>query len=50
MDRAQVLAEALPYIQKIIPKDHVVVIKYGGNAMVYGGTCEQAVINGYYSA
>ena len=32
IDRAQVLAEALPYIQKFTGK--TVVIKYGGNAMV----------------
>ena len=32
VDRAQVLAEALPYIQKYAGK--TVVIKYGGNAMV----------------
>lgn len=32
MDRAQVLAEALPYIQKYSGK--TIVVKYGGNAMV----------------
>jgi acetylglutamate kinase len=32
MERAQTLVEALPYIQKYYGK--VVVIKYGGNAMV----------------
>ena len=32
MDRAQVLAEALPYIQKYYKK--TIVVKYGGNAMV----------------
>jgi acetylglutamate kinase len=31
-DRAQILAEALPYIQRF--QDKTVVIKYGGNAMV----------------
>ena len=33
-DKAQVLAEALPYIQDYAGK--VVVVKYGGNAMVDG--------------
>ena len=32
IDRAQVLAEALPYIQKYTGK--TVVVKYGGNAMI----------------
>ena len=32
MDRAQVLAEALPYIQKYYKK--TIVVKYGGNAMI----------------
>ena len=32
LDRAQVLAEALPYIQKFYGK--TIVVKYGGNAMV----------------
>ena len=32
VDRAQVLAEALPYIQKYYGK--TIVVKYGGNAMV----------------
>ena len=32
VDRAQVLAEALPYIQKFSGK--TIVVKYGGNAMV----------------
>ena len=32
IDRAQVLAEALPYIQKYTGK--TIVVKYGGNAMV----------------
>ena len=32
VDRAQVLAEALPYIQKFNGK--TIVVKYGGNAMV----------------
>ncbi|MBE6606290.1 MAG: acetylglutamate kinase [Ruminococcaceae bacterium] len=31
-DRAQILTEALPYIQKY--KDKVIVVKYGGNAMI----------------
>ena len=31
-DKAQVLAQALPYIQKYYNK--VVVVKYGGNAMI----------------
>ena len=31
-DRAQVLAEALPYIQKYNGK--TIVVKYGGNAMI----------------
>lgn len=41
-DRAQILAEALPYIQKYSGK--TVVIKYGGNAMV-SEDLQQAVIN-----
>ena len=32
VERAQVLAEALPYIQKYYGK--TVVVKYGGNAMI----------------
>ena len=32
IDRAQILVEALPYIQKFHGK--TVVIKYGGNAMI----------------
>ena len=32
VDRAKVLAEALPYIQKYYGK--TVVVKYGGNAMI----------------
>ena len=32
VDRAQVLAEALPYIQKYSGK--TIVVKYGGNAMI----------------
>ena len=31
-DRAQVLVEALPYIQKLAGK--TIVVKYGGNAMI----------------
>ncbi len=31
-DRAQILIEALPYIQKY--KDKIIVVKYGGNAMI----------------
>ena len=31
-DRAQVLVEALPYIQKYYGK--IIVVKYGGNAMI----------------
>ena len=31
-DRAQILTEALPYIQKY--KDKIIVVKYGGNAMI----------------
>ncbi|MDR1329140.1 MAG: acetylglutamate kinase, partial [Oscillospiraceae bacterium] len=31
-DRAQILVEALPYIQKFYGK--IVVVKYGGNAMI----------------
>ena len=30
-DRAQILAEALPYIQRF--HDKTIVVKYGGNAM-----------------
>jgi len=41
-DRAQILAEALPYIQKLSGK--TVVIKYGGSAMV-SENLQQAVIN-----
>ena len=40
--RAQVLAEALPYIQKFNGK--TVVVKYGGNAMV-SEELRQAVIS-----
>ena len=42
MDRAQVLAEALPYIQKYYGK--TVVVKYGGNAMI-SDELRQAVIS-----
>ena len=42
IDRAQVLAEALPYIQKYTGK--TVVVKYGGNAMV-SQELRQAVIS-----
>ena len=42
IDRAQVLAEALPYIQKFTGK--TVVVKYGGNAMV-SQELRQAVIS-----
>ena len=42
VDRATVLAEALPYIQKYNGK--TIVIKYGGNAMV-SDTLRQAVIS-----
>ena len=42
MDRAQVLAEALPYIQKYSGK--TVVVKYGGNAMI-SQELRQAVIS-----
>ena len=35
-DRAAVLVEALPYIQRV--RDAVVVVKYGGNAMASGAT------------
>ena len=42
IDRAQVLAEALPYIQKYTGK--TVVVKYGGNAMV-SQTLRRAVIS-----
>ena len=31
-DRAQILAQALPYIQKYAGK--TIVVKYGGNAMI----------------
>src|SRR5699024_9006973 len=41
-DRAQVLAEALPYIQKYSGK--TVVVKYGGNAMI-SEQLRQAVIS-----
>ena len=41
-DRAQVLIEALPHIQKYYGK--TVVIKYGGNAMI-NGTLKDAVIH-----
>ena len=33
VDRAQVLAEALPYIQKFNGK--TIVVKYGGNVLVF---------------
>ena len=36
-DRTRVLVEALPYIQKYY--DKVVVIKYGGNAMINEELC-----------
>lgn len=42
IDRAQVLAEALPYIQKYTGK--TIVIKYGGNAMI-SQELRQAVIS-----
>ncbi|MCI8423237.1 MAG: acetylglutamate kinase [Lawsonibacter sp.] len=42
IDRAQVLAEALPYIQKFTGK--TIVVKYGGNAMV-SEELRQAVIS-----
>ena len=42
IDRAQVLAEAMPYIQKYSGK--TVVVKYGGNAMI-SGELRQAVIS-----
>ena len=42
IDRAQVLAEALPYIQKYTGK--TVVVKYGGNAMISDGL-RRAVIS-----
>ena len=42
VDRAQVLAEALPYIQKFSGK--TIVVKYGGNAMVSDGL-RRAVIS-----
>ena len=42
VDRAEVLAEALPYIQKYYGK--TVVVKYGGNAMV-SDELRQAVIS-----
>ena len=42
IDRAQVLAEALPYIQKYTGK--TIVVKYGGNAMV-SDALRQAVIS-----
>ena len=41
IDRAQVLAEALPYIQKFTGK--TIVVKYGGNAMI-NEELKQAVI------
>ena len=42
LDRAQVLAEALPYIQKFAGK--TIVVKYGGNAMI-SQELRQAVIS-----
>ena len=42
VDRAQVLAEALPYIQKYYGK--TIVVKYGGNAMI-SDELRQAVIS-----
>ena len=42
VERAQVLAEALPYIQKFYGK--TLVVKYGGNAMI-SGELRQAVIS-----
>ena len=42
VERAQVLAEALPYIQKYNGK--TVVVKYGGNAMI-SDELRQAVIS-----
>ena len=41
-DRAQVLVEALPYIQRYYGK--TIVIKYGGNAMI-SDELRKAVIN-----
>ena len=43
VDRAQVLAEALPYIQKYYGK--TIVVKYGGNAMISEDLLRQAVIS-----
>lgn len=40
-DRAQVLIEALPYIQKYYKK--TIVVKYGGNAMVSKDLCEAVI-------
>ena len=42
IDRAKVLAEALPYIQKYTGK--TIVVKYGGNAMI-SDELRQAVIS-----
>ena len=42
IDRAQVLAEAMPYIQKYNGK--TIVVKYGGNAMI-SEELRQAVIS-----
>ena len=42
VDRAQVLVEALPYIQKYYGK--TIVVKYGGNAMI-SEELRQAVIS-----
>ena len=41
MDRAEVLTQALPYIQKYNNK--VVVVKYGGNAMINEHLKEQVM-------
>ena len=42
VDRAQILVEALPYIQKYTGK--TIVVKYGGNAMI-SDELRQAVIS-----
>lgn len=41
MDKAQILVEALPYIQKYYGK--TIVIKYGGNAMVSEELCDAVI-------
>ena len=45
-DKAGVLIQALPYIQKYT--DKIVVIKYGGNAMI-DDALKQAVMSDLYS-